>query len=105
MPGLHLPLRSIIAGVHLSERQSFSGMYLPGSALIPNRPVLIERPTLVRELDVWPQGEQLLGPGPTDEYLDILDGVQHRRIATVDRIRGLYVSRVGIGARALPARH
>jgi hypothetical protein len=61
---------------------------------------LVTRPTLVSELHVLPQAEQLLGPGPSASYLDALDVLTAERLAaTADRDEAVYVSRAGLAAR------
>ncbi len=61
---------------------------------------VITAPTLVSELFVAAQAEQLGGPGPGGDYLDALDALADRRLGGVTRDdRLLYVSRAGMEAR------
>jgi hypothetical protein len=61
---------------------------------------VITAPTLVHQLYVAPQAEQLGGPGPDAAYLDALDALAMERLGELqadDRL--LYVSRAGVEAR------
>ena len=63
-----------------------------------DRRVLVRQPTLVGELYVAEQAEQIGGPGPNDDYLDALDDLTATRLdglpALTDPV--LYVSRAGM---------
>jgi hypothetical protein len=66
----------------------------------PERVRVITEPTLVSELIVVPQAEQLSGPGPDTAYLDALDRIADERLGPPVRDdRLLYVSRAGMEAR------
>jgi hypothetical protein len=58
---------------------------------------IISRDTLVRELVVEPQAEQLCGPGPDAEHLDRLDALSRR--LTGRRLPIVYVSRAAQAGR------
>ncbi len=60
---------------------------------------LITEPTIAREVVVEPQAEQLEGPGPSDEHLELLDALTKQRLGTVEPIPAVYVSRSGQRAR------
>ncbi len=60
---------------------------------------LITEPTVVRELLVEPQAEQLDGPGPSAEHLALLDELMKQRMGAVEPVEAVYVSRAGQRAR------
>jgi Glycosyltransferase 61 len=60
---------------------------------------VVASPVMADELLVAPQSEQLGGPGPSPQHLDLMDAHTDRRLGDV-RPRGtVYVSRAGMSAR------
>jgi hypothetical protein len=68
-------------------------------------PRLVNGPTLVKDLLVEPQVEQLGGPGPSSQDLDQLDDHVDRRLGPLRRIRAAFVSRVGQVGRVAGERY
>ena len=56
---------------------------------------IIMEPTLVRELMVAPQAEQLYNYGPSSEYLDLIDEHVEQRLRRKPKQRAIFVSRAG----------
>ena len=85
----------------LADTPSFFRAILDWFGLPPERLHLVNEPSLVGELFVVPQGEQLDGPGPSAAYLDALDENADRQMgeAPARHETVLYVSRAGIPAR------
>ncbi len=54
---------------------------------------VVSAPTLVETLVVAPQAEQLGGPGPTAEHLDLMDDITRARFEHLDSRGTVYVSR------------
>ncbi len=54
---------------------------------------VVNTPALVDELTVVPQAEQLGGPGPTSEHLDVMESRTNARLADLRRRGVVYVSR------------
>jgi hypothetical protein len=61
----------------------------------------LSEPTIVRELRVAPQAEQMQAVGPPPGYLDVLDRIAAARGLAADPSRVLYVGRPGLGAKGL----
>jgi SAM-dependent methyltransferase len=57
------------------------------------QPRMISQPTLVRELAVAPQAEQLGGPGPSSRHLDLLDEHASRKLGALSSLPPVYISR------------
>ena len=85
----------------LGDTPVFFGQLLDWFGIPPERVHLVNEPTMVGELFVAPQAEQLDGPGPSPEYLDALDELAANRLheLPVERMPALYVSRAGMAAR------
>jgi Glycosyltransferase 61 len=65
----------------------------------------VSEPTLMRDLAVLPQAEQIGGPGPDAASLDMLDELVERRLGTVTRTGTVYVSRAAQVARFAAEEH
>jgi hypothetical protein len=85
----------------VADTPAFFGAILEWFGIDPQRIHLVNEPTLVGELFVAPQAEQLDGPGPSEVYLDALDELAAARLfeLPVERVPALYVSRAGMPAR------
>lgn len=64
--------------------------------ITPDNIEIIHRPTLVHNLMVAPQAEQLWNYGPSSDYLDLMDAHVERRLRRKAKQRGIFVSRAGI---------
>lgn len=88
------------AGVHtLADTPDYFRAMLDWIGLPEARVRIIDRPTLVRELVVAPQAEQIGGPGPSEAHLDWLDARCASRLQKVKQAGTVYVSRAGVRAR------
>ncbi len=54
---------------------------------------VVTTPVIVDELVVAPQAEQLGGPGPTEQHLNLMDDIARRHLSGTKRDRCVYVSR------------
>jgi hypothetical protein len=102
-PGAHVLFSSHQERLYrsLDETPPFFPQILEWIGLGPDHVHFVTEPTLVSELQVWPQAEQLAGPGPSEAHLDYLSAWCDRRlgVAPAARARFLYVSRAGMPNR------
>lgn len=83
----------------LEAAPPFFALILDWLGIPQHATLLIQQPTLVRELIVLPQAEQHYGPGPTDAHLDRLDRLTSQQLPSLERVDAVYVSRAGQHAR------
>jgi Glycosyltransferase 61 len=67
--------------------------------IAPKQCHIVTNAVTVDELIVAPQSEQLGGPGPSRQHLDMMDVHTDRRFGQVGRRGAVYVSRAGMPAR------
>jgi hypothetical protein len=65
----------------------------------PARCHIVTAPTVVDELSVAAQSEQLGGTGPAESHLDRMDALSYRRFGLPERRDAVYVSRAGLSTR------
>ena len=85
----------------LDDTPAFFAQILDWFGIPRERVHFINESTMVGQLFVAPQAEQLDGPGPSADYLDALDRLAAARLyeLPVERVPALYVSRAGMPAR------
>jgi hypothetical protein len=83
----------------IADAPPLFGQILDWLGVARSRARLIDRPTLVKSLDVAAQAEQLYGPGPSPSHLDVMDELVARRLHDAPRKDTVYVSRAGQHAR------
>ncbi len=83
----------------VDEAPAFVRAVLSWFDIAPTRCRVLANPVTVDELLVAPQSEQLGGPGPSADHLDLMDAHTHRRLGDLRRRGTVYVSRAGMPAR------
>jgi Glycosyltransferase 61 len=83
----------------IDETPRFFRELLEWFGIHPSRCHVVTAPTVVDDLSVVPQSEQLGGPGPSESHLDVMDALTYRRLGLPERRDVVYVSRAGLSAR------
>jgi hypothetical protein len=84
-----------------SKAPAFVGAILDWLQVPEDRRLLVTEPTRAAEIVVFPQAEQIQGPGPQTTTLDALDGLTDHHLGRRSRSETgtIYVSRAGIRTR------
>jgi hypothetical protein len=91
-----LYLFASVPGMKAENLPGFVWDVMDWHGLRRDRVFMVERPWLVHELRVAAQGDMLGGPGPSEEYLDILVAIARRNRLQPEPNRNVYVTRAGM---------